>query len=156
MQGWLHYLQLKVQSKTGLSSDLVVWALIALPSGVIGLCFVIFAAFIWLAERIGSLYAALALAGVFLIVALIALAVAIASHRRTIREAELALAVQRRSPWLDPKLVRVGLQASRAIGPRKLVPVLAVGVLAAAFGMQWFGRAKTKEADIRRVTAHAG
>jgi hypothetical protein len=42
--------------------------------------------------------------------------------------------------WLDLKLVSGAIQASRSVGWRKLVPLLAIGFLAAAVGTEWFGR----------------
>ena len=44
--------------------------------------------------------------------------------------------------WLDPKLVAGAVQAGRAVGWRKFVPLLALGVLAATVGMEWAGRSK--------------
>ena len=48
---------------------------------------------------------------------------------------------------------------SRAVGWRKLVPLLAVGMLAAGVGMEWFGRErpaiKSEEQNGRRKLAHA-
>jgi len=48
---------------------------------------------------------------------------------------------------------------SRAVGWRKLVPLLAVGILAAGAGMEWFGRdrpeAESKEQNGRRKLARA-
>jgi hypothetical protein len=61
-------------------------------------------------------------------------------RRRTIERAELALAARRRAALLDPKLLAGAIQVSRAFGWRKVVPVIAVGILAAGIGMQWFGR----------------
>ena len=61
-------------------------------------------------------------------------------RRRTIQHAELALAARRTAPWLDPKLVGGALQLSRAIGLRKMLPLLAIGVLAAGAATQWIGR----------------
>jgi hypothetical protein len=53
----------------------------------------------------------------------------------------LRLALARRTaPWLDPKLVGGAVQLGRAIGPRKMLPLLAIGVLAAGAATQWVGR----------------
>jgi thiol:disulfide interchange protein len=108
MQGLRNYLQLKAQSKTGLSAGLLVWALIGMFCAAATLGFVVLAVFIWLAERYGALNAALVLGGFFFAITVIA--------------------------------VGVTMQVSRAIGWRKLAPLLAVGVLAAGLGMQWYGR----------------
>jgi len=51
------------------------------------------------------------------------------------------------------------MQVSRAVGWRKLVPLLAVGMLAAGVGMEWFGRErpaiKREEQNGRRRLARA-
>ena len=51
MGGWRRYLELQAQAKTGLSSGLFVWALLAVVFGVLTAGFVLLIAFIWLAER---------------------------------------------------------------------------------------------------------
>ena len=69
---------------------------------------------------------------------------------------ELALAARRHTVWLDPKLVGGAIQASRTVGWRKLVPLLAVGLVAAGVGMEWFGRDKTDvESDEQDKLARA-
>jgi hypothetical protein len=114
MGGWRRYLELQAQAKTGLSSGLFVWALLAVVFGIVTAGFVLLIAFIWLA--------------------------CLWSRRRTIEQAELALAARRNATWLDPKALGSAIQVSRAVGWRKLVPLLAVGMLAAGVGMEWFAR----------------
>ncbi len=55
---------------------------------------------------------------------------------------DAASAARRNATWLDPKLLGGAIQVSRAVGWRKLVPLLAVGILAAGVGMELFGRDK--------------
>ena len=135
MGGWRRYLELQAQAKTGLSSGLFVWALLAVVFGVLTAGFVLLFAFIWLAERYSPLTAAIALAGLFLLATIIAAICCLWSRRRTIEQAELALT------------------------GRKLVPLLAVGMLAAGVGMEWFGRERpaieSEEQNGRRRLARA-
>jgi uncharacterized membrane protein YqjE len=140
MRGWRRYLELQAQAKTGLSSGLFVWALLAVVFGVLTAGFVLLIAFIWLAERYGPLTAAIVLASLFLLATVIAAICCLWSRRRTIEQAELALAARRNTILLDPKVLGGAIQASRAVGWRKLVPLLAVGMVAAGVGMEWFGR----------------
>ncbi len=140
MGGWRRYLELQAQAKTGLSSGLFVWALLAVVFGVLTAGFVLLIVFIWLAERYGPLTAAIALASLFLLATIIAAICCLWSRGRTIEQAELALAARRPAIWLDPKVLGGAIQASRAVGWRKLVPLLAIGMLAAGVGMEWFGR----------------
>jgi thiol:disulfide interchange protein len=121
--------------------------------------FVLLFAFIWLAERYSPLTAAIALAGLFLLATIIAAICCLWSRRRTIEQAELALAARRPAIWLDPKVLGGAIQASRAVGWRKLVPLLAVGMLAAGVGMEWYGRERpaveSEEQNGRRRLARA-
>lgn len=140
MSSWLRHLELTVKSNIGLSRGVVVWGLIAAGGGAITLGFFIFAAFIGLAEWYGPLAAALALGGLFLSITIIALICCLSWQRRTVAGAKLALAARSHAPWLDPKFLRVGLQIGGAIGWRRLVPLAAVGVLAAGLAKEWYGR----------------
>jgi hypothetical protein len=142
MGGWRKYLELQAQAKTGLSLGLFICALLAVVGGILTAAFILLTAFIWLAERYGPLIAAAALAGFFLLVTIIALVCCLWLRRRTIEQAEMALAVRRNATWLDPKLLGSAIQVSRAVGWRKLVPLVALGLLAAGVGMEWFGRDK--------------
>jgi hypothetical protein len=142
MSGWVRHLELIVKSKTGLGSDVFAWALIAGLGGAVTLGFFIFAAFIALAERYGTLTAALALGGLFLLITIVALICCLSSQRRTVASAKLALAARSHAPWLDPKLLGAGLKIGRAIGWRRLVPLAAFGVLAAGLTKEWLGRSR--------------
>src|SRR5215510_3567378 len=159
MGGWRKYLELRAQAKTGLSSGLFVCALLAVVFGIVTAGFVLLVAFIWLAERHGPLTAAMALAGLFLLATIIAAVCCLWSRRRTIEQAELALAARKNVTWLDPKLLGSAIQVSRTVGWRKLVPLLAVGMLAAGVGMEWFARdraeVENEEQHGRRKLARA-
>ena len=159
MGGWRKYLELRARAKTGLSSGLFVWALLAVVFGVLTAGFVLLIAFIWLAERYSPLTAAMVLAGLFLLATIVAAVSCLWSRRRTIEQAELALAARRTAVWLDPKVLGGAIQAGRAVGWRKLVPLLAIGMLAAGVGMEWFGRERpdveSEEQNGRRKLARA-
>src|SRR5262249_51740045 len=134
------YLALQAQAKAGLSSGLFGWGLVALVCGLLTAGFILLLAFIWLAERYGPLIAAAILAGAFLLVTIIAIVCTLQSRRRTIERAELALAARKPAVWLDPKLVAGAVQAGRAVGWRRFVPLLAPRILAAPVGMEFSGR----------------
>ena len=159
MGGWRKYLELRARAKTGLSSGLFVWALLAVVFGVLTAGFVLLIAFIWLAERYSPLTAAMVLAGLFLLATIVAAVSCLWSRRRTIEQAELALAARRTAVWLDPKVLGGAIQAGGAVGWRKLVPLLAIGMLAAGVGMEWFGRERpdveSEEQNGRRKLARA-
>src|SRR6476659_604658 len=115
MSSIVRYIELKLQSKTGLSSTVVIWAVVALVCAVATLSFLVFAAFIWLATRYDPLTAALVLMGFFLVVAAIAAVLSLTAHRRVISEAQLALQSRANTAFLDPKYLATGLQIGRAI-----------------------------------------
>src|SRR5262249_52492805 len=121
--------------------------------------FVLLFAFPWLAARYSPPTGATALAALFLLATIIAAICCLWSRRRTIEQAELALTARRPAIWLDPKVLGGAIQASRAVGWRKLVPLLAVGMLAAGVGMEWFGRERpaieSEEQNGRRRLARA-
>ena len=142
MNGLRRYLELKLQAKTGLSSGIVVLAILAVVSGMVTFGFLLVTAFIWLSARYEPLIAALALSGFFLLSAIIALVCCLVLRRRTIERAEVALAARRSAALIDPRVLGGAIQVSRALGWRKVVPVIAVGIRAAGIGMQWFGRGR--------------
>jgi hypothetical protein len=91
------------------------------------------AAFVFVLQRYGLVEACLTGAGVFFIVTLIAAGCYMlrknqikTRHRETAKSG-----VQ--SPFADPMLVATGIQLIRAIGIKKLIPILAVGGLALGF-----------------------
>jgi hypothetical protein len=97
------------------------------------------------------------LAGFFLLVTMLALFCSLRSRRRTIERAELALAARRQAAWYDPKLVAGAIQASRGVGWRRVLPLLALGILAASLGMERSGpqREGDSEHNGRRQLARA-
>jgi hypothetical protein len=148
MGGWRRYLELRLKARTGLSSTVVISALIALVCGIITFIFLLVTAFIWLADRYDGVIAALVMAGSFLLITIVALLLSLRTHRRIIEQAELALAAQKSALTLDPTLLGVMLQASRGIGLRKMAALVPVVLLAAGVGVQWLGRQRAKnEAD---------
>jgi hypothetical protein len=138
------YLELQAQAKTGLSSGLFVWGLVALISGILTAGFILLLAFIWLAERYGPLIAAAIFAGMSLLVTIVAIVCVLQSRRRTIERAEVALAARKSAVWLDPKLLAGAVQAGRAVGWRRFAPLLALGIVAVTVGMELSGRRKAE------------
>jgi len=119
MGGWRKYAELQAQAKTGLSSGLFIWVFLAGVFGIVTAGFILLIAFIWMAERYDPLTAAIVLAGFFLLVTIIVAICCLWSRRRTIEQAELALAGFRIHPfsWLDPANER-----PRRGHPQRLAP----------------------------------
>jgi membrane associated rhomboid family serine protease len=95
------------------------------------------AAFVVVLERYGLVQACLAGAGLFFVVAMIAaLSYLVRKRRIEAQAAQRAKATAQSAAHnllADPMLVATGLQLVRAIGVKRLIPILAVGGLALGF-----------------------
>jgi hypothetical protein len=97
------------------------------------------ASYVWLAVQFGNVFAGLIMAGVFIVIALVA-AIACAAARRNARErAILARAARAHSPsWLlDPKVLGAAVDAGRTIGWQRIVPVALLAFLAAQWAREY-------------------
>ena len=138
LTGLVQNLRLRAEARTGLSSAVVVFVLIAAIAGFAAFVFFVFAAFIWLADRYSPLTAALIVAGSFVFIAILCALGAVLSQRRTSERAKRALALRAQSPLFDPAALSIALQLGRTIGLRRIAPLAAAGVLAAALAKEWF------------------
>jgi hypothetical protein len=118
------------KASTGTALRLTSLAAAAAVALFITISFLCAAAFVFVLQRYGLIEACLAGAVVFLIVAVIAAGCYIVRrHQVEARAAERTKsAVQ--TALADPMVVAAGLQVIRAIGIKKLIPILAVGGLA--------------------------
>ena len=88
------------------------------------------AAFVYVLQTYGLIEACLTGAGIFLLLALIA-AIGYVVRKNRVRARAAATAKSAvHSALADPMLVATGIQLVRAIGIKKLIPILAVGGLA--------------------------
>jgi hypothetical protein len=137
MSGWLRYFVLRAQVSTGLSSQIAIWAIVAVVAAIAAVSFLLAAAFVWLAHRYGGVIAGLVLCGVFALIALIAVVACLMIRRHNMQRAQLELAARSSTNWLDPKLVGMGWQIGQAIGWRRLASLAAVALLAAGLAKEW-------------------
>ena len=148
MSGWLRYLVLHAQARTGLSNQILIWLGIAVIALMAAMIFFVIAVFVWLADRYSPLIASLSMGGFFVLVALIASIACIIARRRNIERARLELAARNNAAyWLDPKLAGVVFQAGQSIGWRRIASLAAVGFLAAGLAKEWFGRDRANPDD---------
>jgi fatty acid desaturase len=95
------------------------------------------AAFVLVLDKYGLVQACLAGAAVFFVVSLIAAFSYIARKKQIEKQAKVRAAEAARSAvhsaLADPMLVAAGLQVIRAIGVKRLIPILAVGGIALGF-----------------------
>jgi hypothetical protein len=124
----------EVKASTGTAVRQISLALIAAVALFITTSFLCAAAFVVVLDKYGLVQACLAGAGLFFIVALIAAGSYIVRKRqieaRAAQQAALRAKSATHSLLADPVLVATGLQIVRAIGVKRLIPILAVGGLA--------------------------
>jgi hypothetical protein len=108
-------------------SSLAAVAAIALLIAVSFLCA---AGFITVMDVYGVVQACLAAAAVFFIVTLIVIAIYAMQKRAAQRRAAARAKSTARAMLSDPMLLATGLQIVRAVGVKRLLPILAVGGLA--------------------------
>ena len=91
------------------------------------------AAFVFVLERYGLMYACLAGAGVFFVATMLA-ALCYAVRKRQVRRAPVEAAKEAKSALQtalsDPMMVAAALQIVRSVGVKRLIPLLAVGGVA--------------------------
>jgi hypothetical protein len=88
------------------------------------------AAFVYVLQNYGLIEACLTGAGIFLVIALIGIVVYAVRKRQARQEAKETAKSAVHTALADPMVVAAGLQVVRAIGVKRLVPLLAVGGLA--------------------------
>jgi hypothetical protein len=119
-----------VKDATGNALRLTSLAAAAAIALFITIAFLCAAAFIYVLQHYGPVEACLAGAALFLVVTLIAASVYIVRKREMRRRAEKAAKAAAANVLTDPVVVATGLQIVRAIGVKRLIPILAVGGLA--------------------------
>jgi Putative Actinobacterial Holin-X, holin superfamily III len=145
MSDWLRHIALNAKARTGFGPQLIVWFLIALVSLALALGFLCAAAFVWLASRYDAVTAGLILAGVFLLIAIIAAIAGWIARLRTIERARRELAAARsHANWFDPKYLAIGIEIGRTLGWRRIMTIAAAGLFAAGVAKEWFAAGEKK------------
>jgi hypothetical protein len=91
------------------------------------------AAFVYVLQRYGLIEACLTGAGVFFVAALIAAGCYMVRKNQIEARAKQTAKSAVQTALADPMLIATGIQLIRAIGIKKLIPILAVGGLALGF-----------------------
>jgi hypothetical protein len=118
------------KDSTGMVLRLTSLAAAAAVALFITTSFLCAAAFVFVLERYGLVEACLTGAGVFFIVTLIAAGSYMVRKNQVKARAKEAAKSAVQTALADPLLVAAGIQVIRAIGIKKLIPILAVGGLA--------------------------
>jgi hypothetical protein len=121
------------KESTGTALRLTALAAAVAGALFITICFLCAAAFVFVFQRYGLVEACLTGAGVFFVVTVLGAGCYMVRKKRV--EARAARAAETAKSALqtalaDPMLVAAGLQVIRAVGVKKLIPILALGGLA--------------------------
>ncbi|WP_454624558.1 hypothetical protein [Bradyrhizobium cenepequi] len=119
-----------VREQAGNAMRLTSLAVVMAATVLIALAFLCAAFFVWMQQNYGPIQACLACAALFVVVALIATAFYVTRKRQMRLRAEEMARAARQSILTNPAVLATGLQLVRAIGVKRLVPILAVGGLA--------------------------
>jgi hypothetical protein len=134
---------LRLQAKTGLSSGFLISLAVAGGAILLMFVFLCITGYAWLSIQLGSVFGGLAMAGVFLLMAVIGAAASALARDRTRQRAvvERAARAQGARALIDPKVLSIAMQAGRALGWQRLIPLALLGFLAA----QWVQEARRQE-----------
>ncbi len=140
-------IRLSIQARNGLTPAVVVWTALIAFAVLIAFVFLCVAAYAWLAQLFNTIYAGLIMAGVFIVIALIAALMAALIRRRAREQAILARAAKAHAPsWLlDPKILNVAVEAGRSIGWQRIVPVALLGFVVAQWTRDYRAKAQDKQ-----------
>jgi hypothetical protein len=145
-KNWMRDIVLAIQARSGLTAGFFVWMAVAMFAALTAFVFLCVAAYVWASLQIGPVFAGLAMAGVFILIALIGLLASAMARRRARERAilERAARAQSSASWLlDPKLLSAVMQTGRTYGWQRLVPVALLGIIA----VQWLLERRKPGAD---------
>ena len=126
---------LAVQTRTGITTSIIVWFAIVALAALTAFAFLCVAAYDGLALHIGSVYAGLVMAAIFVVIAIVGMVICLLARRRARERAILARAARAHAPsWLlDPKILATAVQVGRSLGWQRVIPLALVGFMVA----QW-------------------
>jgi hypothetical protein len=139
LKSWMHDITLALQARSGATPGLFVWLAIIAVASLTAFVFLCVAGYNRLALEWGSVFAGLVMAGIFVLIAVIGAIVAAISRRRARERAilERAARAQAASAWLlDLKILGVAMQAGRALGWERIIPVALLAFLAAQWAVR--------------------
>ncbi len=132
-----------LQAKTGLSVGFVISLVITGSTVVVMFVFLCVTGYLWASIQLGPVFGGLAMAGAFLLIAVIGAAASAIVRARTRQRAILdrAARAQGIGALIDPKALSFAMQAGRALGWQRFIPLALLGFLAA----QWVKEARRPE-----------
>ncbi|SHK28209.1 hypothetical protein SAMN05444159_2893 [Bradyrhizobium lablabi] len=118
------------KDRTGTALRLTSLAAMAAFTLLIAIAFLFAAGFVWTLRTYGPIAACVAAGCIFLVLALIMMGVYLSRKRQIEARAAARTKSALQTALTDPMVVAAGLQMVRAIGVKKLIPILAVAGLA--------------------------
>ena len=109
---------LGIQAKTGLSGGFLISLAVAGCAALLAFFFLCVTGYAWLSIQLGPVFGGLAMAGVFLLIAVVGAAASAVTRARTRQRAIVERAARARgtTALIDPKVLSVAMQAGRALG----------------------------------------
>jgi hypothetical protein len=128
-------IRLAIQARSGATPALFLWVAVVALASLTAFVFLCVAGYDWFAVQYGSVFAALIMTGIFVLVAIIAAVICAVARRRARERAILERAARTHAPsWLlDPKILAAGIEAGRKLGWQRIVPIALLGFIVA----QW-------------------
>jgi hypothetical protein len=120
-----------LKAKTGLSVGFVILLTVAGGAAVLAFVFLCVTGYAWLSIEVGPVFGGLAMTGVFLLIAVLGATAATLARGRTRQQAllERAARAQGIRALIDPKVLNVAMEAGRALGWQRLIPLALLGLL---------------------------
>jgi hypothetical protein len=136
---------LAVQTRTGITTSIIVWFAIVALAALTAFAFLCVAAYDWLSLHMASVYAGLMMAAIFVTIAIVGMVICLLARRRARERAILARAARAHAPsWLlDPKILATAVQIGRSLGWQRVIPLALVGFMVA----QWAREHRTRGDD---------
>ncbi len=119
-----------IKDSTGVAIRMTSLAAAIALAFLVTIAFLAAAAFVYVLQNYGPIEACLTGAGIFFLIAVIGILVYAVRKRQARQEAKETAKSALHTALADPVMVATALQVVRAIGVKKLVPILAVGGLA--------------------------
>jgi hypothetical protein len=140
----LHDAKLAVQTRTGITTSFIVWLAIVAFAALTAFVFLCVAAYDWLALQIGSVLAGLAMAAIFVAIAIVGIIICLLARRRARERAILERAARAHAPsWLlDPKILATAVQVGRSLGWQRAIPLALVAIMAAQWAREHRGQSQ--------------
>lgn len=119
-----------IKESTGVAIRMTSLAATIALAFLVTIAFLAAAAFVYVLQNYGPIEACLTGAGIFFLIALVGMVVYTVRKRQARQEVKETAKSALHTALADPVMVATALQVVRAIGVKKLVPILAVGGLA--------------------------